>query len=261
MDGINLILQLRHVGDRPDRRCCSRSASSSATTMVGGRRCRGVVAGVVAMVPEGLVLLTSLAFAVAAVHARPPPRARAGAARGRGARARRRGLPRQDRHPHRGRRSCSTTLEPLGDDRPGRRRARRARGRREPQRHRSQRSREALRRAGTAWARTGAVPFSSARKWSAATFDGQRHVGARRARDGAGSTGAAERPGPAPAPTSSRPRAGGCCSSRTPTQPLAGEQLPGGLEAGRARAARGEGATPTPPRRSRTSPSRASRSR
>ena len=35
------------------------------------------------------------------------------------------------------------------------------------------------------WARTGAVPFSSARKWSAATLRGPRHLGDRRARDGA----------------------------------------------------------------------------
>ena len=47
-------------------RSCSRSASSRRTTRTR-RAIAGVIAGVVAMIPEGLVLLTSLAFAVAAV--------------------------------------------------------------------------------------------------------------------------------------------------------------------------------------------------
>ena len=62
----------------------------------------GAVAGTVAMVPEGLVLLTSLAFAVAVVRLAKRTGARAGAARRRGPRAHRRALHRQDRHPHRG---------------------------------------------------------------------------------------------------------------------------------------------------------------
>ena len=41
-------------------------------------------------------------------------------------------------------------------------------------------------------------------------------------------------------PTSSRPRAGGCCCSRAADAPLAGEALPAGLDRGRARAVRGE---------------------
>ena len=50
-------------------------------------------------------------------------------------------------------------------------RARRARRRREPQRDAGRAGRARSRRPG--WTRTGAVPFSSARKWSAASFDGQ----------------------------------------------------------------------------------------
>ena len=63
----------------------------------------GTVAGVVTMVPEGLVLLTSVAFAVAVDHPRAASVPRAGAAGRRGPRPRRRRLPRQDRHAHRGR--------------------------------------------------------------------------------------------------------------------------------------------------------------
>ena len=122
--------------------------------------------------------------------ARPAQRARAGAAGGRGAGPRRRRLPRQDRHAHRGRRrrstgsSCSPTSAALRAE-VARRGARRARRRREPQRH--ARGASATRSASPGLdARPASVPFSSARKWSAASFDGHGSVGARRARDGAG---------------------------------------------------------------------------
>ena len=87
----------------------------------------GAVAGTVAMVPEGLVLLTSLAFAVAVVRLAQRTGARAGAARRRGSCAHRRALHRQDRHPHR-------------------RQARRAGGR--PARRRRDRLRDGARRSG-----------------------------------------------------------------------------------------------------------------
>ena len=64
---------------------------------------RGTVAGVVGMVPEGLVLLTSIAFGVGRGHVGATEGAGTGAAGSRRPRARRRGVPRQDRHPHRGR--------------------------------------------------------------------------------------------------------------------------------------------------------------
>ena len=54
-----------HLGADPRRRRCCCGASSATTTSTDALRC--TVAGVVAMVPEGLVLLTSIAFGVAAV--------------------------------------------------------------------------------------------------------------------------------------------------------------------------------------------------
>ena len=145
---------------------------------------RSTVAGVVGMVPEGLVLLTSIAFMVAAVTL-----------------ARRKvlvqelpaveGLARVDV-------VCLDKtgtltegeivfdeLERLDDDRRAcRRRARRARRRRERATRPSSRSAASF-PPPDGWTRTGAVPFSSARKWSAASFDGQGLVGDRCARDGA----------------------------------------------------------------------------
>ena len=73
-----------------------------ACAAAGARRSSGAVAGTVAMVPEGLVLLTSLAFAVAVVRLAQRQRARAGAAGRRGPRPGRRAVHRQDRHAHRG---------------------------------------------------------------------------------------------------------------------------------------------------------------
>ena len=50
---------LRHVRDRADGRAAVRQPAAVCTT-AGARPCPGAVAGTVAMVPEGLVLLTSL---------------------------------------------------------------------------------------------------------------------------------------------------------------------------------------------------------
>ena len=180
------------------------------------------------MVPEGLVLLTSISFGLAAVVARPPPGARAGAARGRGTGAGRCRLPRQDRarsprgsSSSSGSRSSTRTPTPtsvtaalgaMSHDEGG------------------NATQDAIAdafpapRAGT---RDGRVPFSSARKWSAASFERTRHLGARRAGDGAGSTRRIRR---ATRPTSSPRPAAGCCCWPAPTS-LAGDELPPGLVA------------------------------
>ena len=178
------------------------------------------------MVPEGLVLLTSIAFVVAAVTL-----------------ARRKvlvqelpaveGLARVDV-------VCldkTGTLtegeivfdevEPLdgGDDERGGAGARRAGRRREPQRDRW--SRSAARFASPdGWTRTGAVPFSSARKWSAASFDGHGLVGDGRARDGARRR-VARRCGRGP--TSSPPSGRRVLVLAHSDAPLDGEALPAGL--------------------------------
>ena len=143
-----------------------------------------MIAGVVAMIPEGLVLLTSLAFAVAAV-----------------ALARRRvlvqelpaveGLARVDVVVLDKTGTITEgvmrfdSLEAIGDHDAVADALGRARRRRGPQRHDAGAVRgvPARRPDGPAPA---SVPFSSARKWSAATFGDARHVGARRARDGLG---------------------------------------------------------------------------
>ena len=62
---------------------------------------RGMVAALVPMVPEGLVLLTSIAFAVGVIRLGTPAVPGPGAPGDRGPRPRRRGLRRQDRHAHR----------------------------------------------------------------------------------------------------------------------------------------------------------------
>ena len=104
------------------------------------------------MVPEGLVLLTSLAFAVAAVTLARRQVLVQELPAVEGARPRRRGLPRQDGHAHRGRdrvrrrRAARARRRPVHDG------ARRARRRPEPQRHRDARSRprSPARRVGSA---------------------------------------------------------------------------------------------------------------
>ena len=133
---------------------------------------RFTVAGVVAMVPEGLVLLTSIAFMVAALSL-----------------ARRRVLVQELPAVEGLARVDVVCLDKTGtltegeivfdeleavdgaDARacgPG---ARRAGRRRDPQRDRGRRWRRTSTSPG--WTRTGAVPFSSGRKWSAASFAGQ----------------------------------------------------------------------------------------
>ena len=80
----------------------------------------GAVAALVGMVPEGLVLLTSLAFTVGDGLARAQADAGSAAAGGRGPGPRRRRLPRQDRHAHPRRHR----LRPAAAARGGRRRGR-----------------------------------------------------------------------------------------------------------------------------------------
>ena len=92
---------------------------------------QGSVAGLVAMVPEGLVLLTSIAFAVGVIRLGPQEGAHPGAGRHRGPGPRRRGLPRQDRHPHRG---LARARHGRAPRRPRRRRGRRRRGARRARR-------------------------------------------------------------------------------------------------------------------------------
>ena len=91
------------------------------------RAVSGAVAGTVAMVPEGLVLLMSVAFAVAVMRLAKRQRARAGAAGRRGAGARRRPVHRQDRNAHR-RQLAVVAVEPLDGETIGSsRRSRRSR--------------------------------------------------------------------------------------------------------------------------------------
>ena len=145
-------------------------------------------------------------------HPGPAQGAGAGAARGRRPGPRRRRLPRQDRDPHRGRdRVRRGRAARRQRRRPSARRARRARRRREPQRHRSSRSPRRSRRP-TAGRAPAAVPFSSARKWSAATFDGQGSwvMGAPEMVLADASLAGARR-----GPTSSPPAGAACSCSRT----------------------------------------------
>ena len=170
--------------------------------------------------------------------ARAPPGAGAGAARGRRPRARRRraASTRPARSPRA--RSCSTRSSRSTRHDADRRRARRARRRREPQRDRSTRSprRSPRRTAGRAPARcrsrrrgSGARPRSTAAaSW---VLGAPEMVWVDRPADD---------PGARAAPTSSRPRAGACCCSRTATRRSPARRCPTGLEAGRARDVRGE---------------------
>ena len=173
IDGINRILQYVTWAIVPTADRCWRSASSGARRRLA-RAVAGVVAGVVGDGARRARAAHEPRVRRRRGHARPPPGAGAGAAGGRGARARRRGLPRQDRHPHRGRRSTSTSCEPLGrraDEivADGARRA----GRRPRTRnaHARRRSRAAFPAPDGLGAHRRRSPFSSARKWSAATFD------------------------------------------------------------------------------------------
>ena len=170
------------------------------------------------MVPEGLVLLTSVAFAIGVDPARPQAVPGPGAARHRGAGPGRRRLPRQDRHPHRGRhgrhraaarsaaptrRYVRTVLGALGASDPRPNASPPGDHRRLPRQRRS-------------WRCTEALPFSSARKYSGAAFSEARrrdqHLAARRARRPA--AGRATRR--SPRSTSSTTRACGSCCSPAP---------------------------------------------
>ena len=146
----------------------------------------GTVAALVGMIPEGLVLLTSAGLHGRDRDAGPPADPGAGAARGRGAGPRRRRLPGQDRHPHPRRRPVRPAGAAAGRRRPGDGAA--------PAlgllvaADDANATAAALRRglpgAGDG-APVAAVPFSSARKWSAVRTAAARHLGARRAGDGA----------------------------------------------------------------------------
>ncbi len=104
-------------------------------------------------------------------HPRPPPGAGAAASRRRGAGPGGCGLLRQDRHPDRRQHHVRPLSSGSTTQAPSRRGARRARRRGGPERHAGRRSgRRFPPPAG--WARESAVPFSSARKWSAASFAG-----------------------------------------------------------------------------------------
>ena len=159
-------------------------------------------------------------------HPGPAQGAGAGAARGRGARPRRRGVPRQDRHAHRGRdrlrRARAARRQPTRR-RPARRSAR------SPTTRTATRPLDALAAAFAppgAGRASGAVPFSSARKWSAASFDGH----------GTWVMGAPEMVLPDDALARARPRADELAAERPPgagararrDAPLDGETLPAG---------------------------------
>ena len=100
MDGINLILRIITWVLIPVSALLlwSQLDDSSLDSAL-----RGTVAGVVGMVPEGLVLLTSVAFGVAAVTLARRKVLVQELPAVEGPRARRRRVPRQDRHAHRGR--------------------------------------------------------------------------------------------------------------------------------------------------------------
>ena len=132
----------------------------------------GAVAGVVAMVPEGLVLLTSLAFAVAVRPARAPTRPGAGTSRRRRARARRRALLDKTGTLTQGKLAVEA-VEPLtgqDDETATDALAAIAAGDAAPNatmlaiRDRFDQAPD--------WTTDATVPFSSARKWSGASFDG-----------------------------------------------------------------------------------------
>ena len=153
----------RHQHDPAHHHVGARSRSSAlllwsqlARPRARRARCAPTVAGVVAMVPEGLVLLTSIAFMRRARSPSPGgrcwcrscPRSRGWPGSTSCASTRRARSPRA--------RSCSTSSSALdGCRRPAtvQRGARRARRRREPQRHRGR----ARRRSSTSpgWTRTG----------------------------------------------------------------------------------------------------------
>ena len=141
------------------------------------------IASVVAMIPLGLVLMTSITFAVGRREARQPQGARAGAARRRGPRPRRPHLPRQDGHAHRGRHRVRRA-HPLGATPPDGWTDVLAWYGAEPEANATARCLVEPYPVQRVLEPEARIAFSSARKWSAVGFPGVRHVGARRARDG-----------------------------------------------------------------------------
>ena len=238
MDGINTILRIVTWALIPvvGAAALSQLQRPRASTT----RCAAPSPAWSAMVPEGLVLLTSVAFGVAAVtlarrkvlvQELPAVEGLArvdvvcldktgtlteGDDRVRRARAARRATtpttPRRARRARRRRRTATPPLDALG-----RGVRRRPTAGRAPARCRSRR------------------PASGARR----RFDGHGRLGARRARDGARPTPTIPARG---AGRRARGRAGGgCCCWRTADAPLDGEALPAGPRAGRAGDVRGEG--------------------
>jgi len=114
MDGINQILKYVQWALVPTAILLAFSQFHVQHTT--SEKINAVVAGVVAMVPEGLVLLTSLAVRSGDDHARPAPGARPGAPRGRRSGARRHRIARQDGHAHRGRHPVRANHEIEPDD-------------------------------------------------------------------------------------------------------------------------------------------------
>ena len=133
---------IRYVSLRvdPGRRSSCSSRSTTPTTATSARPSPAPSPGVITMVPEGLVLLTSVAMAVVGDPPRAEEGARPGDARRRGARPRRRRVRRQDRHAHRARHGRAPGGRPrrrtAGRRRAGRPRRQRARAQRDPGRDR-----------------------------------------------------------------------------------------------------------------------------
>ena len=113
---------VRHLAADPGRPvCCSYSQlSRPAEHGPGGERSPARSPALVPMVPEGLVLLTSVAFAVGVVRLGRRHVPGPGAAGDRGPGPGRRDLPRQDRHAHRARACALAEVRPLdgADDGP-----------------------------------------------------------------------------------------------------------------------------------------------
>ena len=254
MDGINLILRYVTWAIVPTAVLL---AFSQFRAHEGWREAMaGVVAGVVAMVPEGLVLLTSLSFAIAAVTL-----------------ARRQVLVQEipavevlarvdvvclDKT---GTLTEGTIvfdeIETLGRQCPGRGRARCARGRRERATRPPPRLAEAF-PAPDGWSRTGYGPVLVGTQVERRRVRRARLVGTRRTRDGLGRQ--AGRRSRAPPGRRARGRgAAGAAARAQRRSRFGGEALPGGLEAVGARDVRGEDPARRGRHAARTSPSRASR--
>ena len=241
------------VRDRADRRAVVRQPAASPRQLAQGR-VQARSPGTVAMVPEGLVLLMSVAFAVAVLRLAKRERAGAGAAGRRGARARGRALHRQDGDAHRGQARGRVGRAAQRRGATSRTRSRRSRPPTSTPTRRWRRSANGSRPCRAAGRRPRAVPFSSARKWSAVTFGerGSWLVG------GADVLIGDERRGERPRGR----RGGGRIAGAGPgarRRAAAGRRAPAVAPTGGARGAEGHAPARTPRRRSPTSASRASR--